>query len=208
MYIKTKFFLLISLIFFFINSTIIADDNRNLSMEEQREKALGLKRAESDSKSVIVQNIIRDIEMGNIDNLKIYIKNTTNNSLNSMTSKGLTPLVHAANVNNIQIIKLFLTKTKVDINIEDQLGNTALIKAAEKGYIEIVDYLINNGADINYQNKDGMTAAMKSAEKNHFYVLKILIENNADIERTDFTGRTLKEITKNSRDKRMIKLLN
>ena len=38
MYIKTKFFLLISLIFFFINNTIIADDNRNLSMEEQREK--------------------------------------------------------------------------------------------------------------------------------------------------------------------------
>ena len=83
-----------------------------------------------------------------------------------------------------------------------------MIKAAEKGHIEIVDYLIHNGADINYQNKDGMTAAMKSAERNHFYVLKILIENNADIERTDYTGRSLEEITKNSRDKRMIKLLN
>ena len=208
MFKKIKFVLLISLVFFFINKEIIGDDNIPLSMEEQREKALGIERSQSDSKSIKIQRFIRDIEMGNMENVRIYIKNTKNTSLDFISPKGLNPFVHAANVNNIQIIKLFLTKTNVDINIEDQMGNTALIKAAEKGHVEIVDYLLNNGADIDYQNKDGMTAAMKSAERNHFYVLKILIENNADIERTDFTGRTLEEITKNSRDKRIIKLLN
>ena len=49
---------------------------------------------------------------------------------------------------------------------------------------------------------------MKSAEKNNFYVTKFLLEKNADISKSDYSGRTLKEIVENSRDKRILKLLN
>ena len=206
---KIEFFLLIFLVLFFINKIILGDVNaqRPLSQEEQREKALGIERSDRDSKPILRQNFIKNIELGNIENIQTYIEGDKT-SLNFVTINGINPFVHAANLNNLQIIKLFLETTNVDINIEDQFGNTGLIKAAEKGHIEIVVYLINNGADINYQNNVGMTAIMKSAEKNHFYVLKILLENNADIEKSDFTGRTLREIAKNSRDKRIFKLLN
>ena len=49
---------------------------------------------------------------------------------------------------------------------------------------------------------------MKAAENNHFYVLQLLLEKNIDKSRSDYTGRTLREIAENSRDKRILKLLN
>ena len=49
---------------------------------------------------------------------------------------------------------------------------------------------------------------MKAVEENHYYVLKILINKNVDLNKSDYTGRTIKDIAKNSRDKRILKLLN
>ena len=72
----------------------------------------------------------------------------------------------------------------------------------------MADYLIDNGADINYQNKQGVTPAMKAAERNNFYVIKLLLDKDADISKSDYTGRTLREIAENNRDKRILKLLN
>jgi len=103
---------------------------------------------------------------------------------------------------------LFFKQTDVDVNYQDSLGNTAVMKAAEIGNIEIIEFLINKGADINHQNKQGITAAMKSVEKNHYFALKILLSNNVDLNQSDYTGRTIKDIARNSRDKRIIKLLN
>ena len=39
-------------------------------------------------------------------------------------------------------------------------------------------------------------------------ILKILINKNVDLNQSDYTGRTIKDIAKNSRDKRILKLLN
>ena len=49
---------------------------------------------------------------------------------------------------------------------------------------------------------------MNAAEKNKFYAIKLLLSNNADVSKSDYTGRTLREIAENSRDKRILKLLN
>ena len=82
------------------------------------------------------------------------------------------------------------------------------MKASEKGHMEIAEYLINNGASVNFQNKEGLTPLMVAAEKNNFYVFKLLIDKKADTSKSDYTGRTIKEIAENSRDKRILKLLN
>ena len=49
---------------------------------------------------------------------------------------------------------------------------------------------------------------MKAAERNNFYVIKLLLDKNIDISKSDYSGRTLKEIAENNRDKRILKLLN
>ena len=49
---------------------------------------------------------------------------------------------------------------------------------------------------------------MKAAENNHFYVLQLLLKRNIDKSKSDYTGRTLREIAENNRDKRILKLLD
>ena len=150
-----------------------------------------------------IKNIDIEIIFSIIGDYNIKNKNDLNFIIN-----GLNPFVHAVSINNFELVKFFLSETNINIDITDEFGNTALIKASEKGYMEMVDYLINNGADINYQNKQGVTPAMKAAERNNFYVIKLLLDKDVDISQSDYTGRTLREIAENNRDKRILKLLN
>ena len=208
---KAKLFLLIFFIFFFINNEenlagVYSDKERPLTQEEQREKALGLSRKDINAENITQQDFLRDIDMGNIDDIKLFLKNSKNQI--DFVINGVSPLPHAATINNIEIIKIFVNETEININIQDENGNTALINASGKGNLEIADYLINNGADINHQNKSGLTAIMNAAEKNKFYAIKLLLSNNADVSKSDYTGRTLREIAEDSRDKRILKLLN
>jgi len=47
-----------------------------------------------------------------------------------------------------------------DINTQDSDGQTALIRAANGGNLNLVKYLVSAGADVNVQDKDGDTARM------------------------------------------------
>ena len=204
-------FLLNFFIFFFvINKGILSgvydDRGRPLTQEEQREKALGILHKDRDSEHVIKEKFLRDIELNNIENVKLFIKNNANDA--DFIVNNINPFVHATTLNNFEVVKYLLNKTEINIDTADGYGNTALIIACEKGLLEIANYLINNGANVNHQNKQGLTPVMKAAEKNNFFVVKLLLEKNIDLTISDFTGRTLREISENSRDKRILKLLN
>ena len=205
---KINFLFIIFLLSCFIPTTaLFCGDLDDTSMEHGAlQNKRGLEEQTRDSTFIIRQKLIKNIEMGNIEKIKIFLSNYKND-LNFIIN-GLNPFVHAVSTNNLELVKFFLSETKINIDITDEFGNTALIKASEKGYMEMVDYLINNGADINHQNKTGLTAIMNAAEKNKFYAIKLLLSNNADVSKSDYTGRTLREIAENSRDKRILKLLN
>ncbi len=91
--------------------------------------------------------------------------------------------------------------------ISKSLSKEACVMTVD-GQLKDLNFLINKGANVNYQNKQGVTPAMKAAEGNNFFVVKLLLEKNVDLTISDFTGRTLREISENSRDKRILKLLN
>ncbi len=209
-FLSTVFLLNFFIFFFVINkgtlSGVYDDSDRPLSQEEQREKALGIDRQDWDTKHVTKEKLLRDIELNNIENVKLFVKNN-GNSVNFIVNN-TNPFIHAAALNNFEIVKYLLNETEINIDVIDNIGNSALIIACEKGLLEIANYLINNGANVNHQNKQGLTPVMKAAEKNNFFVVKLLLEKNIDLTISDFTGRTLREISENSRDKRILKLLN
>ncbi|WP_342274381.1 ankyrin repeat domain-containing protein [Spiroplasma endosymbiont of Phycita roborella] len=62
-------------------------------------------------------------------------------------------------------------------------GNTPL-KAAKKGYLNIVKFLVENNADINHTNQNGKTVLILIAD-NNIEGVKFLIENGAKIECID-----------------------
>ena len=171
-----------------------------------RNKRLGFEDKKHDSDNVTKQRLIRDIELNNLENIILFLK-IENFNINFIIN-GLNPFTHAATVNNLELVKYFLSNTDVNIDITDGLGNSALMHACEKGNVEIVNFLINKGANINFQNKEGLTPIMKAIENNKYYVIKLLLENNVDTTKSDFTGRTINDIAENSRDRRIINLLN
>ena len=173
-----------------------------------REKRLGFEQKERDSIHITRQKLIKAIEIGNIENIKKFLHNNGKDLNFTTVQDGTNPFVHASALNKIELVKFFSSEVDIKIDVTDAFGNTALMKASEKGYIEIAEYLINNGASVNFQNKEGVTPLMVAAEKNNFYVFKLLIDKKADTSKSDYTGRTIKEIAENSRDKRILKLLN
>ena len=60
---------------------------------------------------------------------------------------------------------------------------------------------------IDRENLDGRTALMNAVEKNQTEIVLLLIERGANIEHTDFTGRSVLDVAKNSRSRRLVKVI-
>ena len=52
-----------------------------------------------------------------------------------------------------------LINSGANINAQNNVGETALIRAAWNGHVSVVSTLINNGADIDIKDKSGKTAS-------------------------------------------------
>ncbi|XP_035173317.1 ankyrin repeat domain-containing protein 33B isoform X2 [Oxyura jamaicensis] len=75
----------------------------------------------------------------------------------------------------------------LDVNWQDNEGNTALITAAQAGHITITNYLLNYfpGLDIEKRNVFGFTALMKSAMQGRTECVKALMLAGANVHSTD-----------------------
>ena len=88
-------------------------------------------------------------------------------------------LHEAARDGNINAVELVL-KEHVDINIQDENGETALILASKNGHIQVVELLLKEHADINIQNQDGHTAIMLAIENVFTQIMELLGEHVDD----------------------------
>ncbi len=77
-----------------------------------------------------------------------------------------------------------------DIELIDELGNTALIVAAAENQQSILNLLLEHGANVNAQSKDGTTALMNSAVHGNLEVAKTLIKAGSKIDLKKSDGET------------------
>ncbi len=94
-----------------------------------------------------------------------------------------------------QLIETFI-QSGVDINEQDNEGNSPLLIAVEKNDLETVQLLVDNGADVNMKNKDGSTPlsiAVMKGDKSYFDMIKLLLAFEADPNIKDSKGLTLLE---------------
>jgi ankyrin repeat protein len=77
------------------------------------------------------------------------------------------------------------------INVPDNKGETPLISAAEKGYSEIAEILINGGCDIEMCNSKKMTALFSAVIFHHGYIVKLLMKKMKTIKQQDVEGKTV-----------------
>jgi ankyrin repeat protein len=79
------------------------------------------------------------------------------------------------------ILRMILDAELVDLEAQDQNGQTALMWAAEQGHEKVVPVLLDKGADVNAQNRFLDTALYMASEKGHGKVVQILLDKGADM---------------------------
>ena len=79
---------------------------------------------------------------------------------------------------------------KTTNNINFHSYGTALINEVRSGNLEIVQYLVENGANINAKNDSGSTALMIASYEGKFEVVEYLIEKGANVNAKNNDGLT------------------
>ena len=65
--------------------------------------------------------------------------------------------------------------------VQYQLSIWLLLYASKCGHLEMVKYLVGNGADMNAKNKYNRTALMYAFEDGYLEIIKYLIKEGADL---------------------------
>ena len=99
--------------------------------------------------------------------------------------------VNASYLGDIKTVKK-LYKEGADINAESKASynKTALMSASNAGRLEVVKFLISNGANVNYKNSKRYDALGSALTGGKINVVKFLIKSDADINGKGAYGRT------------------
>ena len=103
-------------------------------------------------------------------------------------------ILTAARNGDLAKVKLLLKDQPALISCRDSNaeefngGGTPLHWAAEKGYIEMAEFLLANGADVNARSNVGCTPLSLAADEGHKDIAELLLANKADVNARDYQG--------------------
>uniref|UniRef100_A0A0B7JYC2 Uncharacterized protein n=1 Tax=Bionectria ochroleuca TaxID=29856 RepID=A0A0B7JYC2_BIOOC len=85
-----------------------------------------------------------------------------------------------------------LIERGADVNGNDEYGETLLCRAASRGHLDMVEFLLEIGADLSVPNRlKNETPLWRAASAGHLAVTKLLLENGADLSVPNYSGETL-----------------
>jgi len=136
-------------------------------------------------------------------NARLHQEKPTVRALNELQFEGATPLFLAAEVNNLDVIKV-LVAAGADPNIPTAYGTTALMVACgagtdvqrarsieERGFaVETARYLLDHGSDVNAVGEFGWTPLHNAAYQGLTDVIELLVSRGAKTETKDKLGQT------------------
>lgn len=107
---------------------------------------------------------------------------------------GKTPFCYAKEANRLDIVKILIN------NRYGTEKNNLLHLATQKGYVELIDSILNEGVEVDELNENGESAAYLAAKNGHLDMVKLLLKKRADA--TDVFQYAIR-----LNDKKLIKLL-
>ena len=144
-------------------------------------------------------------DINTINSAKLLIKSGAD--VNLKNNGGMTALMNASAVGSDELVEL-LINAGARVNEVDNDGRTAIFYAC-RGYdvcsfyinynsfygysfsesVEVVKFLIDNGADVNLKNNGGMTALMSASDVSH-ELIELLIKSGARVNEVDDNGKS------------------
>ncbi|XP_073325551.1 photoreceptor ankyrin repeat protein [Pagrus major] len=127
---------------------------------------------------------------------RILERGVTKEEAMELDINGRNGLMLAVAKGYVDIVTLLHLCPLIDINHQDNDGNTALMIAAQAGFITILNYIINyfSGVDTEIRDPRGFTALLKAGLQGREECVSALIMHGADTNATDMVqGRGLKD---------------
>ncbi|XP_071479624.1 uncharacterized protein [Diadema antillarum] len=94
-------------------------------------------------------------------------------------------IVEASRVGCLAVLKYLISKKKAKFDEKDNTGQQALHHASAKGHVQVVEYLVSQGADITAPAKDGKTPLHMAAQSNYHAVVRLLLKCTASISKIE-----------------------
>lgn len=103
-------------------------------------------------------------------------------------------------------------KSSSDVESLNRFNQTSIMIAAHKGELDIVDWLIDQGAELDHTAKHGLSALMLAVIGRHEETVKSLINAGANPHlratgSSSFSGKTALEIAEDNSDQGIIRAL-
>ena len=98
-------------------------------------------------------------------------------------------LLLASEKGDIQRISKLL-ENNANVDLQNNIGVSALMAAAIKGHDEIGSLLLEYNADVDLRSNDGVSALMAAAQDGHESVVSMLLKHNADVNLQNNDGFT------------------
>eukprot|EP00746_Dinoflagellata_sp_MGD_P085385 gnl/MRDRNA2_/MRDRNA2_33801_c0_seq1.p1 gnl/MRDRNA2_/MRDRNA2_33801_c0~~gnl/MRDRNA2_/MRDRNA2_33801_c0_seq1.p1 ORF type:complete len:380 (-),score=84.13 gnl/MRDRNA2_/MRDRNA2_33801_c0_seq1:9-1148(-) len=104
-------------------------------------------------------------------------------------------LIDAASQGDVQAIRGLL-KAGGHPNVDDEKGQTLLMKASFCGATETMTAILDAKAHVNVQNVDGYSALLVAAARGHANAIKLLLEYGADAHVKSYKGNSAMDFAK------------
>ena len=127
-------------------------------------------------------------QYGNIDVIRFLLENGAD--IDDKNYGGFTPLHIAAKYGEIKAMITILSYASKEHKVEllatkDNSGKTALHIAAENGKIDVIRFLLENGAEVNAKDRSGATPLYTPIKYGHTDIVKLLIKEGAEVDITN-----------------------
>jgi hypothetical protein len=113
----------------------------------------------------------------------------------------------AAVKGNLVVIKRLAQSGNADIEARDDIGRTALMLASERGYLSLINFLLDSDANIEAEGTDGWTSLHCASFNGHKYEVKKLLESGAFIEAQTDQGKSPLHLACQNGHEKVIKVL-
>ena len=134
---------------------------------------------------------------GSYEDFFIALQNDQVKVVSSLLSRGFDPntvnlkaepaLLNALNVGALTSAEVLVRHPKINVNVRNVHGETALMLACLKGHLALAKLLISKQADI---NQPGWTPLHYAATGGHVELIQLLLEESANIDAESPNGTT------------------